>query len=284
MSLVLSDISLSRGGRFLLSGVSLSLYPGELLIVLGPNGAGKSTLLKLFSGEIQPDKGIVLLDGIPLSKYDTEELAIRRSVLSQESDIHFPFTSDEIVRMGRSSSKLRVPKPLEDKITDSAFKAVHLGERERFQIYNKLSGGEKQRTQMARVLVQDKEPTQRESYVLLDEPGASLDPNRIHTLLEKAKQLSKEGRGVLCILHDLNLALRYADRIAVLKEGKLLAEGAPESILEENFVLQHFQLRTRKVPFPEGGSYLIPLGPAEPESNHMPYSPNAKGVKENVHR
>ncbi|EIE02682.1 ATP-binding cassette domain-containing protein [Leptospira licerasiae] len=285
MSLVLSDISLSRGGRFLLSGVNLSLYPGELLIVLGPNGAGKSTLLKLFSGEISPDKGLVLLDGIPLSEYDSEDLALRRSVLSQESEIHFPFIADEIVRMGRSCSKLRVPKPLEDRITEDAFCAVHLGERERFQTYNKLSGGEKQRTQMARVLVQDKEPTQRESYVLLDEPGASLDPNRIHSLLEKAKQLSKEGRGVLCILHDLNLALRYADRIAVLKEGKILADGIPEHILNEVFVLEHFRLRTKKIPFPEGGYYLIPLGPAEPNTTTaLPYTIDAKGVKENVHR
>lgn len=142
MSLVLSDVSLSRGGRFLLSGINLSLYPGELLILLGPNGAGKSTLLKLFSGEMSPDKGLVLLDGTPLTEYDSDDLALRRSVLSQESEIHFPFIADEIVRMGRSCSKLRVPKPLEDRITEDAFHAVHLGERERFQTYNKLSGGE----------------------------------------------------------------------------------------------------------------------------------------------
>lgn len=263
MSLVLSNVSIKRSGRNLVSDIDLTLYPGELLVVLGPNGAGKSTLLKLLSGELWPDKGSVLLDGVPISEYGTEELATRRSVLSQESEIHFPFLADEIVRMGRSSAKLRVSKEEEDRIAEEAFRKVNLGERERYQIFSSLSGGEKQRCQMARVLVQDEAPPVRESYVLLDEPGASLDPNRIHKLLSIAKNLSRQGRGVLCILHDLNLALRYADRIVVMKDGKIAAEGSPHIVLEEDFVLHHFQLRTKRIPFPEGGYYLIPLGPAD---------------------
>lgn len=263
MSIVLSHVSVKRGGRNLLTDVNLSLDPGELLVLLGPNGAGKSTLLKILSGEIRPDVGTVLLDGIPISEYDTEDLALKRSVLSQESEIHFPFLADEIVRMGRSSSKLRLERNHEDEIVDRAFKKVNLGERERYQIFSNLSGGEKQRCQMARVLVQDEAPPVRESYVLLDEPGASLDPNRIHKLLDLARKLSRQGRGVLCILHDLNLAMRYADRIVVLKGGEVIVEGNPQSVLEEDFVFQHFELRTKKVSFPEGGFYLIPLGPAE---------------------
>ncbi len=262
MSFVLSQVSVIRSGRKLLNEINLTLYPGEVLVLLGPNGAGKSTLLKLFSGEIQPDIGQTLLDGIPVSEYDVEELALRRSVLSQESEVHFPFLADEIVRMGRSCSKLRVPKEYEDKIVEEAFGKTELEDRERYQIFSKLSGGEKQRCQMARVLVQDEEPPQRESYVLLDEPGASLDPNRIHKLLQLAKDLSRQGRGVLCILHDLNLALRYADRIIVLKEGKIVADGTPDGVLEENFVFEHFELRTKRIDFPEGGFYLIPLGPS----------------------
>ncbi|TGK07858.1 ATP-binding cassette domain-containing protein [Leptospira semungkisensis] len=265
MSLVLSNVSLARGGRLLLSEINLSLYPGEFLVILGPNGAGKSTLLRLLSGEISPDQGFALLDGVPISSFSPEELAVRRSVLSQETEIHFPFLADEIVRMGRSSFQLRVSKEEEDRMSSRAFEEVDLGERERFQIYNKLSGGEKQRTQMARVILQDMDPPVRERYVLLDEPGSSLDPNRLHSLLENAKNLSKRGRGVLCILHDLNLALRYADRIAVLKEGKLVADGTPDLVLEEDFVLEHFRLRTKRISFPEGGFYLLPLGPARNE-------------------
>ncbi|TGJ98854.1 ATP-binding cassette domain-containing protein [Leptospira langatensis] len=265
MSLVLSEVSLVRGGRSLLSCIDLSLYPGEFLVVLGPNGAGKSTLLRLLSGEISPDSGLALLDGFPISSYSPEELATRRSVLSQETEIDFPFSADEIVRMGRSSYKLRVSKEEEDEMSSASFQKVDLGERERFQIYNRLSGGEKQRTQMARVILQDMDPPKRERYVLLDEPGSSLDPNRLHSLLENAKILSKKGRGVLCILHDLNLALRYADRIAVLKDGRIVADGPPDLVLKEDFVLEHFRLRTKRIPFPEGGFYLLPLGPVRNE-------------------
>ncbi|XDD51006.1 heme ABC transporter ATP-binding protein [Leptospira sp. WS92.C1] len=282
MSLVLSDVSFIAGGRKILDKIYLDLNPGELLAVIGPNGSGKSTLLKILSGELKPSSGHILLDGKSLDQYSPAELSMRRSVLSQESEVRFPFTSEEVVRLGRSGDTLRVPKQIEDTLVNRSFFKVDLDERHKQTLFPLLSGGEKQRSQLARVLVQDADPPNRQRYVLLDEPGASLDPNRQHRILILASELASEGRGVLVILHDLNLALRYADRVAVFNDGKLKECGKPEQVLSENFVNKIFKLRTIKIPFPEGkGSFLLPLGPSEIEESNLSH---IKIIQENFRK
>ncbi|PJZ69327.1 ABC transporter [Leptospira perolatii] len=261
MALVASNITYESNGRKILDNISLSLIPGELLALLGPNGSGKSTLLKILCGGLKPTKGSVILDGTSIHKIQPEELSSRRSVFSQESTLGFPYLVEEVVRLGRSSPSLLLPKAREDAVVEWALDQTEIDSKLRHLPFPSISGGEKQRSHFARILVQDADFPFVEKYVFLDEPGANLDPNRQHSVLELAVDLSRRGRGVLIVLHDLNLALRYANRVIVLKSGNLSADGIPEQVLDEEFIRSHFELETLKVPFPGGiGSYLIQLG------------------------
>jgi iron complex transport system ATP-binding protein len=210
--------------------------------VVGPNGAGKSTLLKTFCGDLTPTLGTVRLEGKPLREWRALAQARKRAVLPQESSLNFPFTVQEVVLMGRSPHVRTTEQPLDYRIAREALGRVAmwpLAERD----YATLSGGEKQRVQLARVLAQIWEVSETgQRYLLLDEPTNNLDLAHQHHTLAIAKAMSQEGVGVLAILHDLNLAAQYADRIALLCRGSLAGVGQPHEVFTRERISEVFAL------------------------------------------
>ena len=237
-TLEVKNVSVHVSDKKLLSNINLSLKPGEVVSVLGPNGAGKSTLMKVISGERKPSTGEVFINGY--NDWSLNKRALMLGVLPQSSSLDFPFTAEEVVALGRipcatdhTENQQVVSKAL------AKVDALHLKENH----YTTLSGGERQRIHMARVLAQiwDKCPF-GERYLLLDEPTSALDPQHQQLTLKMARQEADNGMGVLIILHDLNLAARYSDRIIMLKEGCIVAEGSPEEVLQPSTVQSVFNI------------------------------------------
>ena len=239
------DIRVDLGQATVLHGVSLSVTAGEIVAVLGPNGAGKSTLLTVLSGALTPRTGHASLEDRPLAKWAPQALARKRAVLPQHSELAFSFRVLEVVLLGRSPHAGISSREKDLAIAKAALmetEANHLTDR----IYTTLSGGERQRVQMARILAQINFSATKDHiadrYLLLDEPTSSLDLAHQHATLETARRAADRGIGVMAILHDLNLAAMYADRIVVLHEGRVAAEGAPEDVLTEAMVHHAFDL------------------------------------------
>lgn len=250
------DIVVRFGAAEVLRGPSLAVAPGEVVAVLGPNGAGKSTLLAVLAGTLRPQRGEAALGGRALAAWPPRALALRRAVLPQHSELAFGFSVLEVVLLGRSPYAGTATR--EDDLAAAAAclaeaEAAHLAGRN----YTTLSGGERQRVQLARVLAQIGFPepaAARESrYLLLDEPTASLDLAHQHATLRTARRAAERGIGVLAILHDLNLAAMYADRLAVLSRGRLAAEGAPAAVLTEALVRETFDLAVQVTRHPTRG-------------------------------
>lgn len=220
----LEGVGLALDGRAILGGITMSVYPGEVVALVGPNGAGKSTLLSVMSGDQAATSGTALLMGKDAARYRPEESARLRSVLMQSNTVSFPFTVWQIVEMGRAPWA-RTPKLAEDaEAIESALAdadVAHLADR----CFNQLSGGERARVSYARVLAQ------RTPVVLLDEPTAALDLLHQQEVMGGIRELAKAGRAVVVVLHDLSQAARYADRVAMMSEGGLDAVGTPEEVI-----------------------------------------------------
>lgn len=240
VSLRAEQITVQIDGNTLVEDVSLTIQPGEVLAVIGANGAGKSTLLKVICGDMTPVSGGVWLDDVPLSAWRKRDVAKRRAVLPQSSSLGFAFTALEVALMGRTPHIKGGESAHDFAVARQALAAArvaHLEER----IYTTLSGGERQRVQLARVLTQIWDGD-GERYLLLDEPTNNLDLSHQHATLDIARWFAGQGVGVLTILHDLNLAAQYADRILVMKEGQRLAEGQPQKVLTPEIIRQAFDV------------------------------------------
>lgn len=231
MTLCARDVSLRLGANTVLDGVSVAVAPGTFAALVGPNGAGKSSLLRVLSGDLAPSRGGVTLEGEPLALFDTRDLAQLRSVMGQSATIAFDFYVEEVLAMGWLGSAIAYREALCDVVRRCALGGL-LGRR-----FNTLSGGESQRVQFARALLQiwsgrpGASTTPAARYLLLDEPTASLDINHELALLRLARQACAQNIGVLAVLHDLNLAARFADRVALLDSGVIVANGVPDSVL-----------------------------------------------------
>ncbi len=224
------NLTFSVPGRVLVNGINLSVKNGEVVALLGPNGAGKSTLLKLLCGQTKMTSGRVLFEDRDLADWPPAEIARRRAVLPQSSSVPFDFLAMEIVLLGRS--------PYGDAATSEALareamektECFHLAER----IVTTLSGGEMQRVQLARVLVQiGLRGNGAPRSLMLDEPISNLDPSHQHAALAIARDLARDGAAVLVVLHDINLAAQYADRLVMMKNGSLVVEGSAEEVVTE---------------------------------------------------
>jgi iron complex transport system ATP-binding protein len=243
--LAATDLRVALGGRAVVDRVSLTVRPGEVLAVLGPNGAGKSTLLRALSGVARPQAGTVSLDGMPLPAWTPRALARRRAVLPQETQLSFPFRVHEVVMLGRSPHVGACRSSDHLRAIDAAMRATdvaHLADR----AYPTLSGGERQRVQLARALAQIWQPSGSAEadarYLLLDEPTNNLDLRHQNEVLSAARRLAADGVGVLAILHDINLAATFADRICLLKDGRVVAEGPTASVIDEAPLAQTFNV------------------------------------------
>lgn len=237
-------LSCQIGSKKLLSNVDLQLGAGEFLVVIGRNGAGKSTLLKHAVGEMKSPQGEIEIFGQALHAHPARELARKRAVLAQSTPLSFDYQVLEVVLLGRIPHQQRQSETWDDyEIARNCLARVGLqGYEERN--YLTLSGGEQQRVHLARVLAQiesaphETRPTHR--LLFLDEPISSLDIAHQHEVLDLAKQLTREGVGVFAILHDLNLAAQYADRIAVLADGQVLADGPPPAVMTQDLLFRAF--------------------------------------------
>jgi iron complex transport system ATP-binding protein len=241
--LVAENITLLRGGHPIIDGVGIDARPGSMLVILGPNGAGKTSLLKVLSGEWAPDSGRVLLNNRPLSSWPPLELARVRAVLPQESHLAFSFTVEEVVLLGRTPHAAAGGDPMGRAIALETLTLMEI-ESQADRLYTSLSGGEKQRVQLARVLTQVWDPPKgKNAVILLDEPTASLDLSFQFKILGIARDLAARGAAVVAVLHDLNLAAAYADDLLFLQDGRVVARGSPRDTIEPGLVAEVFGVR-----------------------------------------
>lgn len=248
-------VTFAIGAKRLLDDVSVTVAPGEVVAVVGPNGAGKSTLRKILTGDLVPTSGEVFMGGRSLTAWSTKERARVRAVLPQDSTLNFPFVVSEVVLMGRTPHLRGAETARDYEIAAAALRAVeseHLTDR----LYPTLSGGERQRIQFARVLAQIWESSEPR-YLLLDEPTANLDLAHQHVTLQVVRRFVSEGLGALVILHDLNLAAQYADRVVMLREGRVAAVGTGSEVLTPTKIQQCFDLPVLVMPHPEADRVVV---------------------------
>lgn len=227
--LTVLNVSAKIGDKLILDDVSLQVSPGEFVALVGPNGAGKTTLLSVMAGDITPSKGSATLDGIVLHRWKANELARHRAVLPQEQQLAFGFRVVDVVRMGRSPWARLPEEDLDDLIIAESMEHTDVGSLAD-RSFPTLSGGEKARTSFARVLAQ------QTNLVLLDEPTAALDIRHSEQVLSQARRLARAGHAVVAVLHDLTVAAAHADRICVLADGRLRADGTPANVLTPELV------------------------------------------------
>lgn len=243
------DIHLSLNGHRILNGVSAHLQSGRVTAVLGPNGAGKSSLLKVLSGEWIANRGEVRLDQSPLSSYSVAELGRRRAFLHQESQLGFAFTAFEVVLLGRSPHMLDGERPVDHERARAALNRVDLADRAD-DLYTRLSGGEKQRVHLARVLAQIDAPDISGRWLFLDEPTNNLDPEHRQLVLRIARDSAAGGVGVCMVLHDLNDAIETADDILLLHHGEIVFSGSPADFAQSDLLESVFRVRIQRIQVP----------------------------------
>ncbi|MBB6502463.1 heme ABC transporter ATP-binding protein [Pedobacter cryoconitis] len=236
------NITYQIGKKMLLHDLSFEVKSGELLAVLGANGAGKSTLMKLLCRETTPAYGDIVFRGQNLKKYTLPELARQRAVLSQHHTISISFMVDELVMMGRYPHFEQQPGPHDQEVVQKVMEETgitHLSGRD----YNTLSGGEQQRVQLSRVLAQVYDCP--DACLFLDEPTNGLDLLYQQQVMELARSLANRGYCVICILHDINFASRFADKILMLKNGRKVALGTPLEVINCKNIHETFNINVK---------------------------------------
>ncbi|RQP15429.1 MAG: heme ABC transporter ATP-binding protein [Parapedobacter sp.] len=236
------NIHYAVGAAKLVENISFDVQPGEMLAVIGANGAGKSTLLKLLCKEISPTKGDIYIRKRPIETYKLDALAKFRAVLAQINTLSISFKVHELVMMGRYPHF--VHKPTEDdlRIVKTAMEETGITEFAN-RDYNTLSGGEQQRVQLARVIAQIYD--QPKGLLFLDEPTNGLDLLYQQQILSLARGLANRGYCVISILHDINFASRYADKVMILKKGKRVAFGKPQEVITCENIHEAFNIQVR---------------------------------------
>jgi iron complex transport system ATP-binding protein len=232
----LNQVSFSYSDTPVLHRIDLVVEKGEMVAFLGPNGSGKTTLIKLISGILRPTEGQIHLDGSILSRLKRREVAQRVAVVPQQFHMPFAFTLREVVLLGRTPflSAFSDEAERDRRVVQQAIDSIGIAEL-KGRFFNELSGGERQKAILAMALAQEPK------LLLLDEPTAHLDINHQVEILDLVKSLNQE-RGVTVIgaVHDLNLAALYFDRVILLKEGRIFADGTPAEVLTENTIKEVF--------------------------------------------
>lgn len=262
-----SNISFRVRDRVILDDINLTIQPGQFTAVVGPNGAGKSTLLKSLAYENTEFSGGIKINGTSIRSYSPKSLSLVRAVLPQSTTVPFAFSAVQIVQLGRYAHRS----------TDSANRAIvaevmELTQTTSFknQEYSTLSGGEKQRVQMARVLAQVWEETVYPRYILLDEPTSNMDIAQQQQMFALAKTICKRNIGVMAIVHDLNQAVQFADQLYFLRDGKITAAGEARRVFTKSNIEETFCCRVNVYHDPcNNCPYIIPeRGDAVPSFNN----------------
>ncbi|MGG3835969.1 ABC transporter ATP-binding protein [Paenibacillus dendritiformis] len=255
-------ISKSYGSRSVLNDVSLTVRAGEWVGIIGPNGSGKSTLLSLLSGADSPAGGRIELKGRSLRSYTRKALSQTMAVLLQESLPPIGYSVREVVEMGRFPYQSWFGSETEDSgpYIDSIMERLQLTELEERPI-DRLSGGQRQRVALAKLMAQSP------SIVLLDEPTTYLDIRYQVQFMDVVRDWQQDcGLTVVSVLHDLNLAALYCDRLVVVHEGRIAADGAPEEMMSPDVIARYFDTRAAIVPHPGNGRPQLLMCPAHTEA------------------
>ncbi|MFH8450110.1 heme ABC transporter ATP-binding protein [Streptomyces fungicidicus] len=244
-----AGLSVRLGAREVLTDVGLRVRAGEVLALVGPNGAGKSTLLSALAADLPPTSGTVRIDGRAASGWSAPELALRRAVLPQSASLSFPFTVGEVVRMGRAP--WAASRPDEDEAAVAGAMAATEVTGFAARPFSALSGGERARVALARVLAQ------RAPLLLLDEPTAALDLRHQELVLRLCRARAHAGDAVVVVLHDLGLAAAYAHRVAILRAGRVAADGPPEEVFTQRLLSEVYEQPVEVFPHPRTGAVLV---------------------------
>ncbi|MEV8065352.1 heme ABC transporter ATP-binding protein [Streptomyces sp. NPDC085995] len=236
------------GAREVLRGVDLAVRAGEVLALVGPNGAGKSTLLGALAADLPAAGGVVRIHGRPAAKWSAPELALRRAVLPQSAELSFPFPVADVVRMGRAPHA--ADPAVDDAVVAAAMAATEVGAFAA-RPFPALSGGERARVALARVLAQ------QAPLLLLDEPTAALDLRHQELVLRLCRERARAGDAVVVVLHDLGLAAAYAHRVAVLRGGRVAADGPPAEVFSEALLTEVYDQPVEVLPHPRTGTVLV---------------------------
>ncbi|CAG5009664.1 Hemin import ATP-binding protein HmuV [Dyadobacter sp. CECT 9275] len=247
-----NQVTFGVKSRNLVHNLTFRVQSGEFRAVVGANGAGKSTLMKLLSREYSPTTGSISFLGKDLNKYKLRELAQKRAILAQQNSITLSFTAEDIVLMGRYPYYSAEPSERDLAIVDLCMQKAGIASL-RNRLYPTLSGGEQQRVQVARTLAQIWEV--KNGLILLDEPTTGMDLLHQYETFRLAKDMCGKGFAVMAVVHDLNHALQYADKVLVMKKGSIIADGPPQEVLTEENIKSAFGLpvqiiRPENAPFP----------------------------------
>ncbi len=204
--------------------LSLQIKPGELVALIGPNGAGKSSLLKLLAGLLTAQRGQIQLDGKPLASYGADQLARRRSYLAQGAPLHWPLTVRQLVALGRLPWQQAALNAADEQHIEAAMARTEISEWASRPVTS-LSEGERMRVMFARLLATGS------PLLLADEPTTALDLHHQHQTMQLFRQHCDDGGSALLVLHELNLAARYCDRLILLDRGRMVTQGNPETVL-----------------------------------------------------
>jgi len=252
-----TNISYKIGSKTILKDISVNFEPGKINLILGPNGAGKSTLVKVICNQLKPQEGTVFYEEKNIRNTSVAELAKVRAVLSQNTELAFPLKVKEVVMMGRYPHFSVNPTSKDEQAIKEAmqfFDVEAMADRD----YLTLSGGEKQRVHFARVVSQIWYPSENGCrYLVLDEPLTFLDVHYQFQFMHKLRELLKQKDLVIVgVVHDLNLAAKFADHLVLLNHGELLAAGSKEKVLNAENMKTAYRLEP-VIHQDERGMYLF---------------------------
>lgn len=233
--LKVKDLNVRYGNRHILKNVSLQAKKGEIIGIVGPNGSGKTTFLKTLAKYLIPESGSIYIDKVDITIMSNREIARNVAVVSQTVSISFDFTVKDIVLMGRTPYIKGRESPEDIRIAEDAMRKTNTHQF-RDRLVTQLSGGELQRVIIARALAQTP------GILLLDEPTSHLDICHQAEIFGMVKKASLKGLTVIAVIHDLNLAAHYCDRICLLKAGEIVSTGCPDSVFTEQNLEHTFNI------------------------------------------
>lgn len=255
MVISLTSVSAAPWGEELLSGIDFQLERGQVLGILGPNGAGKTSLLNVLCGSVHLSSGELRLGDKALTDWPVRARACAQAVLPQQSSLNFPYTVEEVILLGRTPHSSG--SAVDAQILNETLKATDTDDL-RHRIYTQLSGGEKQRVQLARVFAQLWRPQDSDVRVLLlDEPTSALDLSHQQLIMASIRELAAQGCAVAMVLHDFNLAARYTDLCLVLHQGQQQVCGTPSDVLTPEMFRRVFDVEVTVTEHPAGGLPLV---------------------------
>ncbi|MFK7862631.1 MAG: heme ABC transporter ATP-binding protein [Pseudohongiellaceae bacterium] len=255
MTLKINKLSARISSMISLQDIDMKVDSGSVSIVIGPNGSGKTSLMRAVCGDLQVESGSVEFNNRQMPQWGAKERATMLAILPQNSSLEFPFTVQEVVAMGRTPHATSHGE--NQRIARKALELVDCEKLEK-RSFVSLSGGEKQRVQLARVAAQIWNPVPTGNRCLiLDEPTASLDLAHQEMVALMLRFFADQGVAVLAVLHDLNLAAKCADQIAVLKQGRCIVQGAPEQVLREKVLEDVFSTSVSVIGNPRTGKPMI---------------------------